>query len=133
MLRVAVFKDRPPRPPSKAQMLLQTSGTDENYLQSLKNLFKNPGFILLTITYGRYIYSSTPVHLYCESVAAVVSDAVIMLYLECLVSAYYFQDRQQYYTFAGMCATQLLHTAESDRYLSDLSFVFVKDMNVRPP
>ncbi|XP_052241720.1 feline leukemia virus subgroup C receptor-related protein 2-like isoform X3 [Dreissena polymorpha] len=49
---IVVFKEKPPRPPSKAQMLAAASGTQANYFDSLKNLFRNRGFILLTITYG---------------------------------------------------------------------------------
>ncbi|XP_045196562.2 feline leukemia virus subgroup C receptor-related protein 2-like isoform X2 [Mercenaria mercenaria] len=49
---VVVFKDKPPRPPSKAQMLANQGSHQENYLGSLKNLFHNRNFILLTLTYG---------------------------------------------------------------------------------
>lgn len=49
---IIAFKDRPPRPPSKAQMLADQNGQKENYFASLKNLFHNRNFILLTLTYG---------------------------------------------------------------------------------
>ncbi|KAL4232469.1 Feline leukemia virus subgroup C receptor-related protein 2 [Mactra antiquata] len=49
---IIVFKNKPPRPPSKAQMLAESSSDGENYFKSLKNLFRNRGFLLLTVTYG---------------------------------------------------------------------------------
>lgn len=49
---IVVFKDKPPRPPSKAQMLAAQGGEEQRYFNSLKNLFRNKNFILLTITYG---------------------------------------------------------------------------------
>jgi len=48
---IFVFKAKPDRPPSKAQMLADNT-MDEHFGRSLLNLVKNPGFILLTITYG---------------------------------------------------------------------------------
>ncbi|KAH3738409.1 feline leukemia virus subgroup C receptor-related protein 2-like [Dreissena polymorpha] len=49
---IVVFQDKPPQPPSKAQMLAAESGEQESYLGSLKNLFRSRAFILLAITYG---------------------------------------------------------------------------------
>jgi len=53
---VAVFKDQPITPPSRAQEVLRQNKEDasneENYLSSIKRLFLNPGYVLLLITYG---------------------------------------------------------------------------------
>ena len=51
ILIIFAFKDRPPTPPSRAQELGGTK-EDGNYLSSIKRLVKNPGFVLLLITYG---------------------------------------------------------------------------------
>lgn len=52
ILNIWVFKERPPHPPSKAQMLALQNVHEEHYGRSLLNLFKNVGFDILTITYG---------------------------------------------------------------------------------
>ncbi|XP_067674762.1 heme transporter FLVCR2-like [Haliotis asinina] len=49
---VVVLKDAPPKPPSRAQMLAVEASKNEDYLSSLFRLLKNPGFIILTISYG---------------------------------------------------------------------------------
>lgn len=49
---VLTFRAKPPRPPSKAQMLAEQMGLEVNYSKSLLNLLKNKNFILLTVTYG---------------------------------------------------------------------------------
>ena len=51
ILIVIAFQARPPSPPSRAQELGCTK-ENENYLSSIRRLMKNPGFILLLITYG---------------------------------------------------------------------------------
>lgn len=53
MEHLIVFKERPPHPPSKAQMLALQNVHEEHYGKSLVNLFKNVGFDILTITYGK--------------------------------------------------------------------------------
>lgn len=52
ILVIIIFKERPPHPPSKAQMLALQNVHEEHYGRSLLNLFKNVGFDILTITYG---------------------------------------------------------------------------------
>ena len=47
---IFVFKDRPPTPANRAQEAKE--GSDESYLQSIRNLVTNPGYILLLLTYG---------------------------------------------------------------------------------
>ncbi|KAK6170503.1 hypothetical protein SNE40_018883 [Patella caerulea] len=47
-----LFKDKPPRPPSVAQMLAVQAAENEKYLSSLVRLFKNKSFMLLMISYG---------------------------------------------------------------------------------
>jgi len=51
ILIVIAFKDRPPTPPSRASEL-GGSKEDGNYLSSIRRLVRNPGFVLLLITYG---------------------------------------------------------------------------------
>ncbi|KAH9503485.1 Feline leukemia virus subgroup C receptor- protein 2 [Bulinus truncatus] len=46
------FQEKPPQPPSRAQQLSVEAAIHENYLQSLKRLFQNQGFIILMISYG---------------------------------------------------------------------------------
>lgn len=48
---VLAFKDQPPTPSNRAQEL-RAESQQESYLQSIKNLCRNPGYILLLITYG---------------------------------------------------------------------------------
>lgn len=45
------FKDQPPTPSNRAQDMKQNS-KEESYLNSIKNLCTNPGYVLLLITYG---------------------------------------------------------------------------------
>ncbi|CAC5380054.1 FLVCR [Mytilus coruscus] len=49
---ILIFKNAPPMPPSKAQMLSVQNESNEHYGESLIRLVKNRGFILLTLTYG---------------------------------------------------------------------------------
>ena len=51
ILIAVAFTDHPPSPPSRAQELGGTR-EDGDYLSSIKRLLKNPGFVLLLITYG---------------------------------------------------------------------------------
>lgn len=48
---IFVFKDQPPTPANRAQYM-KTSGPQQSYLASMKNLVCNPGYILLLLTYG---------------------------------------------------------------------------------
>lgn len=48
---VLAFKDQPPTPSNRAQEL-RAESQQESYLQSIKNLCRNPGYILLLVTYG---------------------------------------------------------------------------------
>lgn len=50
---LAVFRNKPPSPPSQAQMLAANVLSDEDYCSSLRNIFANPSFTLLLITYGK--------------------------------------------------------------------------------
>ena len=52
----SVFKKEPPIPPSVAQLAAVQRASHEDYLASLKRLFQNPGFMLLTLTYGKTIF-----------------------------------------------------------------------------
>ncbi|GFO46731.1 feline leukemia virus subgroup c receptor-related protein 2 [Plakobranchus ocellatus] len=52
ILIVLMFRDKPPHPPSRAQLLAVEAATHENYFQSLLRLVKNRGFVVLTIAYG---------------------------------------------------------------------------------
>ncbi|XP_021358047.1 feline leukemia virus subgroup C receptor-related protein 2-like isoform X1 [Mizuhopecten yessoensis] len=52
LLVLLVFRERPHTPPSKAQMIAVENEANEHYGKSLLNLFKNRGFVILTITYG---------------------------------------------------------------------------------
>ncbi|XP_033740591.1 feline leukemia virus subgroup C receptor-related protein 2-like isoform X1 [Pecten maximus] len=52
LLVILVFRERPLTPPSKAQMIAVENEANEHYGKSLLNLFKNRGFMILTITYG---------------------------------------------------------------------------------
>eukprot|EP00062_Callorhinchus_milii_P019238 gi/632973558/ref/XP_007903212.1/ PREDICTED: feline leukemia virus subgroup C receptor-related protein 1-like [Callorhinchus milii] len=53
LLVIAVFKEKPPLPPSNAQALvLDSLRVDYSYKQSVINLFKNVPFILLLLSYG---------------------------------------------------------------------------------
>lgn len=51
---LAVFKEKPKYPPSRAQSLSYAlASTDASYLSSIVRLFKNLNFVLLVITYGK--------------------------------------------------------------------------------
>ena len=50
---VIVYKKEPPVPPSKAQAVIAEASKDEDYFSSLRRLFKNRGFLLLMVTYGK--------------------------------------------------------------------------------
>ncbi|XP_060071647.1 heme transporter FLVCR2-like [Ylistrum balloti] len=52
LLVILVFRERPHTPPSKAQMIAVENEANEHYGKSLLNLFKNRGFVILTLTYG---------------------------------------------------------------------------------
>lgn len=52
ILVVIIFKERPPKPPSRAQMLATQRVQEEHYGKTLRNLFKNVGFDLLVVTFG---------------------------------------------------------------------------------
>ena len=52
LLILILFKDKPPAPPSRAQQLAIEAAMKENYLKSLMNLVKNPGFLILVLAYG---------------------------------------------------------------------------------
>ena len=64
------FQKQPPQPPSRAQMLaVQAACESENYLHSLFRLFKNWGYTLLMVTYGKltlllYIYIYIYIYIY---------------------------------------------------------------------
>ncbi|XP_048392657.1 feline leukemia virus subgroup C receptor-related protein 1 isoform X1 [Stegostoma tigrinum] len=49
---VAVFKEKPPLPPSQSQAVLLDTPNDYSYKQSIVNLFKNVPFVLLLLSYG---------------------------------------------------------------------------------
>ena len=51
-LVLAIYREKPPVPPSQAQVLILQAAEKENYFSSLRRLVTNWGFILLTITYG---------------------------------------------------------------------------------
>lgn len=48
-----VFKERPPTPPSQAQMLAAQDLQKENYGKTLQNIFKNVSFNILLFTFGK--------------------------------------------------------------------------------
>lgn len=48
-----VFKERPPSPPSQAQMLAARDLQKENYGKTLQNIFKNVSFNILLFTFGK--------------------------------------------------------------------------------
>ena len=50
-----VFKDAPPSPPSQAQQLAVEAASHEDYFGSLMRLFKNAGFMKLTVAYGEWL------------------------------------------------------------------------------
>ncbi|XP_064617494.1 heme transporter FLVCR2-like isoform X2 [Liolophura sinensis] len=52
ILVLLFFKEQPPRPPSRAQQLAVQSLANTNYIQSLKNLLRHRGFIILVFAYG---------------------------------------------------------------------------------
>ncbi|CAL1540826.1 unnamed protein product [Lymnaea stagnalis] len=52
LLICILFQDKPPNPPSRAQLLSVENAANENYLQSLVHLFKNKGFLVLMVAYG---------------------------------------------------------------------------------
>ncbi|XP_032881210.1 feline leukemia virus subgroup C receptor-related protein 1 isoform X1 [Amblyraja radiata] len=52
ILVVAVFKDKPPLPPSQSQAVLLDNPDEYSYKQSIINLFKNVPFVLLLLSYG---------------------------------------------------------------------------------
>ncbi|XP_072906968.1 heme transporter FLVCR1 isoform X1 [Hemitrygon akajei] len=52
ILVVAVFKDKPPLPPSQSQAVLLESPDQYSYKQSIVNLFKSVPFVLLLLSYG---------------------------------------------------------------------------------
>lgn len=51
LFKSLVFRDRPPTPPSMAQLALLTNDR-EPYLSSIKKLVTNKGYILLLLSYG---------------------------------------------------------------------------------
>ncbi|KAM4693794.1 choline/ethanolamine transporter FLVCR1 [Discoglossus pictus] len=53
IVTVIVFKEKPKKPPSQSQAVLQdNSGEEYSYKLSIVNLFKNVPFVLLLISYG---------------------------------------------------------------------------------
>ncbi|XP_069787427.1 heme transporter FLVCR1 [Narcine bancroftii] len=52
ILVVAVFKDKPPCPPSQSQAVLLDSPDEYSYKQSIINLVKSVPFVLLLLSYG---------------------------------------------------------------------------------
>jgi len=52
VLIVFVFKESPPTPPTRAQEHKANTAGDESYMQSIKNLMTNPGYIFLLVSYG---------------------------------------------------------------------------------
>ncbi|KAJ8314731.1 hypothetical protein KUTeg_006881 [Tegillarca granosa] len=52
ILILIVFKNNPPQPPSKAQLLAVQNAANEHYGKSLAALFRNRGFFILMVTYG---------------------------------------------------------------------------------
>ncbi|XP_038667187.1 feline leukemia virus subgroup C receptor-related protein 1 isoform X2 [Scyliorhinus canicula] len=52
ILVVAVFKEKPPLPPSQSQAVLLDTPDDYSYKQSIINLFRNVPFVLLLLSYG---------------------------------------------------------------------------------
>ncbi|ESO87344.1 hypothetical protein LOTGIDRAFT_107425, partial [Lottia gigantea] len=52
LLIIIFFKKEPPIPPSHAQLYLKEKTEDYHYGRSLKKLFKQPSFNLLTLCYG---------------------------------------------------------------------------------
>ena len=51
----SVYQKEPPVPPSEAQVLIVEAASHENYIASLRRLIFNSNFLLLTLTYGRYL------------------------------------------------------------------------------
>ncbi|XP_041029430.1 choline/ethanolamine transporter FLVCR1 isoform X2 [Cetorhinus maximus] len=52
ILVVAVFKEKPPLPPSQSQAVLLDTPDEYSYKQSIINLFRNVPFVLLLLSYG---------------------------------------------------------------------------------
>ncbi|XP_066589928.1 heme transporter FLVCR2-like [Prorops nasuta] len=52
VLILLFFKATPPLPPSPAQVVQRENKSNENFLQSIKRLLTNPGYLLLLLTYG---------------------------------------------------------------------------------
>lgn len=52
LMIIFAFKDKPPKPPSRAQAMILTSEERINYWKSIMNLMKNINYTLLLITYG---------------------------------------------------------------------------------
>ncbi|CAH1800178.1 unnamed protein product [Owenia fusiformis] len=52
ILVILLFKEKPEYPPSQAQSVAAITTDSDDFTGSLKRLLKNPGFILLTLSYG---------------------------------------------------------------------------------
>ncbi|KAL3080806.1 hypothetical protein niasHS_014911 [Heterodera schachtii] len=52
LLTILFFDERPPVPPSVAQIRALDQSVDQNFSQSVQKLMANPNFVLLVITYG---------------------------------------------------------------------------------
>ena len=52
--RVSVFREKPPIPPSFAQLAAVEALAKEKYVDSLRRLITNVGFVTLLITYGGF-------------------------------------------------------------------------------
>lgn len=51
------FKEKPQYPPSQAQAVLQDNPPEDySYVKSIRNLFRNIPFVLLLITYGKWVF-----------------------------------------------------------------------------
>ena len=92
----SVFQKEPPSPPSQAQALVLEQG-EENYLLSLKRLFTNPGFVVLTITYGEYanyIKVTSEIEVLNRCISYVVETTWVMYFLFRAVSHPYVIHRE---------------------------------------